>query len=194
VRAPRDSLHRAQSGASDRGLHDSWSNYPRPMRRRRCCLLHEESAVAIRAMAMPRHGRLMAAARAHSNVGMMHASMAIFNAGATACVLRSADRSGRRDEAPPMDRMDPKRTRSGRAHSPLHSNGDRPAGLARGPRGGADECFILAHAVPMGPVYVNLDAEMQEGKLPNHWAERGRALHATVATRPRPMPCKAARC
>jgi thiamine pyrophosphate-dependent acetolactate synthase large subunit-like protein len=66
-------------GASYRGLHDSIVNYLGNARPQMLLCLHEESAVAIAQGYAKVSGRMMGAV-VHSNVGLMHASMAIFNA------------------------------------------------------------------------------------------------------------------
>ncbi len=107
-------------------------------------------------------------AAVHSNVGLMHATMAIFNAWCDRMPIARArrHRPGRCREAPALDRLDPHRARSGRAGARLHQVG-RPAGLARPPRARRC-CAPPGSRTPrrMGPVYVNLDAGMQEAKLP----------------------------
>ncbi len=75
-------------------------------------------------------------------------------------------RSGRRDEAPAVDRLDPHRGRPGRASSATYTKwDDQPAS-----RGAARESVLranwIANTAPRGPTYVNLDAEVQEPKLP----------------------------
>src|SRR5205809_4770842 len=66
-------------GASFRRLHDSLVNYLGNERPQMLLCLHEESAVAIAQGYAKATGRMMGAVL-HSNVGLMHASMAIFNA------------------------------------------------------------------------------------------------------------------
>src|SRR6201982_4312204 len=66
-------------GASYRGIHDSLVNYLGNSRPRILLCLHEESAVALAHGYAKVTGRPMAAF-VHSNVGLMHATMAIFNA------------------------------------------------------------------------------------------------------------------
>ena len=66
-------------GASYRGIHDSLVNYLGNTRPRMLLCLHEESAVALAHGYAKVTGRPMAAF-VHSNVGLMHATMAIFNA------------------------------------------------------------------------------------------------------------------
>src|SRR6476661_3829486 len=66
-------------GASYRGLHDSLVNLLGNERPQMLLCLHEESAVAIAHGYAKVTGRPMGAVL-HSNVGLMHATMAIFNA------------------------------------------------------------------------------------------------------------------
>src|SRR6476659_936144 len=66
-------------GASYRGFHDSLVNYLGNSKPQMLLCLHEESAVAIAHGYAKVTGKAMAAA-VHSNVGLMHATMAIFNA------------------------------------------------------------------------------------------------------------------
>jgi thiamine pyrophosphate-dependent acetolactate synthase large subunit-like protein len=70
-------------GSSFRGLHDSLVNHLGNRRPALVVCLHEEHAVAIAHGWAKVTGRAMAAA-VHSDVGLMHAAMAVFNAGAIA--------------------------------------------------------------------------------------------------------------
>src|ERR1700741_4227702 len=65
-------------GASFRGLHDSLVNYLGNDRPELLLCLHEETAVAIAHGYARVTGRPLAVAL-HANVGLMHATMAIFN-------------------------------------------------------------------------------------------------------------------
>ncbi len=66
-------------GASYRGLHDSLVNYLGNTRPQMLLCLHEENAVAIAHGFAKVTGKPMAVA-VHSNVGLMHATMGLFNA------------------------------------------------------------------------------------------------------------------
>ena len=66
-------------GASYRGLHDSIVNHLGNERPQMLLCLHEENAVAIAHGWAKVTGRPMAAV-VHSNVGLFHATMAVFNA------------------------------------------------------------------------------------------------------------------
>ena len=66
-------------GSSYRGLHDSLVNYNGNRDPQLLVCLHEEHAVAIAHGYAKVTGRPLAVA-VHSNVGLMHASMAVYNA------------------------------------------------------------------------------------------------------------------
>src|ERR1700758_3598988 len=66
-------------GASYRGLHDSLVNYLGNRAPQMLLCLHEESAVALAHGWAKVTGRPMGAI-VHSNVGLLHGSMAVFNA------------------------------------------------------------------------------------------------------------------
>src|SRR3954466_845487 len=66
-------------GASYRGLHDSIVNYLGNSSPQMLLCLHEEAAIAIAQGYTKASGKMMGAV-VHSNVGLMHATMAIFNA------------------------------------------------------------------------------------------------------------------
>src|SRR5215475_8935924 len=66
-------------GASYRGLHDSLVNHIGNAAPQMLLCLHEEAAVTIAHGYAKVTGKAMAAA-VHSNVGLFHATMAIFNA------------------------------------------------------------------------------------------------------------------
>ena len=97
--------------------------------------LHEEAAVAIAHGYAKVTGKAMAAA-VHSNVGLFHATMAIFNAWCDRMPVHRSrrHRAGRCRQAAAVDRLDPHRRRPGRHRAPLHQVG-RPARLpGRGAR------------------------------------------------------------
>src|SRR3954464_6376535 len=66
-------------GASFRGLHDSLVNYLGNERPQMLLCVHEEVAVSVAHGYAKATGRMMGAV-VHSNVGLMHAAMAVFNA------------------------------------------------------------------------------------------------------------------
>ncbi len=154
-------------GASYRGLHDSIVNHLGNERPQMLLCLHEEHAVALAHGYAKVTGRPMAAA-VHSNVGLFHATMAIFNAWCDRTPVVVIGATG------PVDAM--KRRpfidwiHTARDQGALVRNytkwDDQPASP-----GAAREALMraawIASSVPMGPVYINLDAEMQEKPLGN---------------------------
>src|SRR5579875_433639 len=128
-------------GASYRGLHDSLVNYLGNTRPRMLLCLHEESAVAL-AHGWAKVSERQMAVIVHSNVGLMHATMAIFNAW--------CHRPDRRDPPAAVDRMDPHRARPGRARAQFHQMG-RSAGLGRRRPGGAVAGLADRQHRPQGP-------------------------------------------
>ena len=152
-------------GASYRGLHDSLVNYLGNAAPQMLLCLHEESAVAIAHGYAKVTGRAMAAAL-HSNVGLMHATMAIFNAWCDRMPVLLLGATGPVDAAkrrPWIDWIHTARDQ-GALIRPYTKWDDQPASPAAAREALLRAC-LLAHALPMGPVYINLDAELQEAKL-----------------------------
>jgi thiamine pyrophosphate-dependent acetolactate synthase large subunit-like protein len=152
-------------GASYRGLHDSLVNYLGNSAPQMLLCLHEESAVAIAHGYAKVTGRAMAAA-VHSNVGLMHATMAIFNAWCDRMPVLVLGATGPVDATkrrPWIDWIHTARDQ-GALVRPYVKWDDQPASP-----GAAREALMramwIAQTAPMGPVYVNFDAEMQEAKL-----------------------------
>jgi thiamine pyrophosphate-dependent acetolactate synthase large subunit-like protein len=152
-------------GASYRGLHDSIVNYLGNTTPQMLLCVHEEAAVAIAHGYAKVTGKAIAAA-VHSNVGLQHATMAIFNAWCDRMPMLVLGATG------PVDAM---------KRRPwidwIHTARDQGA-LIRGytkwddqpaSPGAAREALLrgtwIANTAPQGPVYINLDAEMQEAKL-----------------------------
>ncbi len=152
-------------GASFRGLHDSLVNYLGNRDPQILLCLHEEHTVAIA------HGWAKVTGQPlgvilHSNVGLMHATMAIFNAwcdrvpvvvlGATGPV----DATKRR---PWIDWIHTARDQGALVRQ-FTKWDDQPASIPA-----AQEALLraaqIAATAPRGPVYVCLDAALQEAKL-----------------------------
>jgi thiamine pyrophosphate-dependent acetolactate synthase large subunit-like protein len=152
-------------GASYRGLHDSIVNYLGNETPQMLLCLHEESAVAIAHGYAKVTGKAMAAA-VHSNVGLFHATMAIFNAWCDRAPVVILGATGPVDAAkrrPWIDWIHTARDQGAIVRDYTKWD-DQPASPAA-----AREALIranwIANTAPMGPVYINLDAEMQESKL-----------------------------
>ncbi|GIK78919.1 MAG: thiamine pyrophosphate-binding protein [Pseudorhodoplanes sp.] len=152
-------------GASYRGLHDSLVNYLGNETPRMLLCLHEESAVAIAHGYAKVTGRAMAAA-VHSNVGLMHATMAMFNAWCDRMPVLVLGATGPVDATkrrPWIDWIHTARDQGALVRGYTKWD-DQPASPAAA-REAVLRAAWIANTAPRGPVYVNLDAEMQEARL-----------------------------
>ncbi|HET7850890.1 MAG TPA: thiamine pyrophosphate-binding protein [Pseudolabrys sp.] len=152
-------------GASYRGLHDSLVNYLGNERPQMLLCLHEESAIAIAHGYAKVAGKAMAAA-VHSNVGLMHGTMAIFNAWCDRMPMVILGATGPVDAVrrrPWIDWIHTARDQGALVRG-FTKWDDQPASPAA-----ARESILragwIANTAPRGPTYVNLDAGMQEEKL-----------------------------
>src|SRR5215469_10707713 len=152
-------------GASYRGLHDSLVNHLGNSAPQMLLCLHEEAAIAIAHGYAKVTGRAMAAA-VHSNVGLMHGTMAIFNAWCDRMPMMILGATGPVDAVKRRPWIDWIHTARDQGALIRHYTkwDDQPASP-----GAAREALLrawwLANATPQGPVYINLDAEMQEARL-----------------------------
>jgi thiamine pyrophosphate-dependent acetolactate synthase large subunit-like protein len=152
-------------GASYRGLHDSLVNHLGNRQPQMLLCLHEESAVAIAHGYAKVTGRAMAAA-VHSNVGLFHATMAIFNAWCDRMPVIVIGATGPVDAAkrrPWIDWIHTARDQGALVRGYVKWD-DQPASPAA-TREALLRAGWIAQTAPMGPVYVNLDAGMQEAAL-----------------------------
>jgi thiamine pyrophosphate-dependent acetolactate synthase large subunit-like protein len=153
-------------GASYRGFHDSLVNYLGNERPQMLLCLHEESAVAIAHGYAKVTGRAMAAA-VHSNVGLMHATMALFNAWCDRMPMVVLGATGPVDAVkrrPWIDWIHTARDQGALIRGYTKWD-DQPASPIAA-REAVLRAGWIANTAPRGPTYVNLDAEMQESKLP----------------------------
>lgn len=152
-------------GASFRGLHDSIVNHLGNQTPQMMVVLHEEHAVAI-AHGYAKVTEKPLAAILHSNVGLMHGSMAIFNAYADRVPVIVLGATGPVDAAKRRPWIDWLHTAQDQAALVRHfiKWDAQPASVPA-----AQEAMLRAHQIattaPKGPVYVCLDAEVQEAKL-----------------------------
>jgi thiamine pyrophosphate-dependent acetolactate synthase large subunit-like protein len=152
-------------GASYRGLHDSIVNYLGNDKPQMLLCLHEESAVAIAQGWAKVTGRAMATV-VHSNVGLMHATMAVFNAWCDRMPVVILGATGPVDadkRRPWIDWIHTARDQGALVRNYTKWD-DQPASPAAA-RESLLRAAWIANTAPQGPVYVNLDAEMQEAKL-----------------------------
>ena len=111
-------------GASYRGFHDSLVNHLGNENPGIILCLHEDHSVAIAHGYAKATGEPMACVL-HSNVGLLHGMMGLFNAWCdrVPMIVLGRDRPGRLREAPPVDRLDPHLARPGRLYPLASSNG-----------------------------------------------------------------------
>jgi thiamine pyrophosphate-dependent acetolactate synthase large subunit-like protein len=152
-------------GASFRGLHDSLVNHLGNREPEMLLCLHEEHAVAIAHGYARVTGRPMAVAL-HANVGLMHATMAIFNAWCDRIPIFILGGVGPIDSVkrrPWVDWIHTARDMGALVRGYTKWD-DQPASVAA-----ALEAMVRAYRIattpPCGPVYVNLDATLQEEPL-----------------------------
>jgi thiamine pyrophosphate-dependent acetolactate synthase large subunit-like protein len=152
-------------GASYRGFHDSLVNHLGNVQPQMLLCLHEEHAVAIAHGYAKVTGKPMAAAL-HSNVGLMHGTMAIFNAWCDRMPVLVLGATGPVDapkRRPWIDWIHTARDQ-GALTRPYTKWDDQPASPEAAREALLRACW-LTQTAPMGPVYVNLDAGMQETPL-----------------------------
>jgi thiamine pyrophosphate-dependent acetolactate synthase large subunit-like protein len=153
-------------GASFRGLHDSLVNHLGNEKPQMLIVLHEEHAVAIAHGYTKVTGQMLAAVL-HSNVGLMHGSMAIFDAWADRVPVLVLGATGPVDAAKRRPWIDWLHTAQDQAALVRHfiKWDAQPVSPAA-----AQEALLrawrTADTAPKGPVYVCLDASLQEMQLP----------------------------
>jgi thiamine pyrophosphate-dependent acetolactate synthase large subunit-like protein len=152
-------------GASYRWLHDSLVNYLGNRAPQMLLCLHDETAVSI-AQGYAKASDKMMAAALHANVGLLHASMPIFDAWCDRQPVLILGATGPWDADKRRPWIDW-----------IHTCSDQ-GGLIRnftkwdnqpGSVPAAVEAILraaqIAQTAPRGPVYVNLDSAVQEQKL-----------------------------
>lgn len=152
-------------GASFRGLHDSLVNHLGNKDPKMVVCLHEEHAVAI-ADGYSRATDEPMAVALHSNVGLMHATMPIFNAWCDRRPMLMIGATGPVDahkRRPWIDWVHTSKDQASIIRDYIKWD-DQPASAEA-----AVESVLRADQItrtaPCGPVYVCLDAEMQEAPL-----------------------------
>jgi thiamine pyrophosphate-dependent acetolactate synthase large subunit-like protein len=152
-------------GSSYRGLHDSLVNYGGNRDPQLLVCLHEEHAVAIAHGYAKVTGRPMGVA-IHSNVGLMHATMAIYNAWCDRVPMLIIGATGPVDAARRRPWIDWIHTSTDqgaliRAYSKWD---DQPASVEAALESLA-RAYAITRQAPSAPVYVCLDVSLQEAAL-----------------------------
>jgi thiamine pyrophosphate-dependent acetolactate synthase large subunit-like protein len=152
-------------GASFRGLHDSLVNHLDAHHPRLLMCLHEEHAVALAHGYAKVTGQPLAVAL-HSNVGLMHASMAIFNAWVDRVPVFIVGATGPVDADRRRPWIDWIHTASDQAAlvRPFIKWDDQPSSVAATVESLA-RAWDLTRTPPHAPTYVVLDADVQEQRL-----------------------------
>jgi thiamine pyrophosphate-dependent acetolactate synthase large subunit-like protein len=152
-------------GASYRGLHDSLVNELGNERPQMLLCLHEEHAVAIAHGWAKVTDRPMAAIL-HSNVGLMHASMAIFNAWCDRVPMLLLGATGPVDAARRRPWIDWIHTAKDQgALIRFYTKWDDQPASAQAAIESLLRAMMIAQTAPRGPTYVCLDAGLQEMRL-----------------------------
>jgi thiamine pyrophosphate-dependent acetolactate synthase large subunit-like protein len=152
-------------GASYRGLHDSLVNHLGNRAPQMIMCLHEEQAVAIAHGYAKVTGRAMAVAL-HSNVGLMHGTMAIYNAWCDRAPMLILGATGPVDATlrrPWIDWIHTSQDQGALVRNYVKWD-DQPGAVAAIPESML-RAWQQTNTAPQGPVYVCLDAAIQEQRL-----------------------------
>jgi thiamine pyrophosphate-dependent acetolactate synthase large subunit-like protein len=152
-------------GATYRGLHDSIVNYLGNRMPQMVLSIHEENAIAV-AHGYAKVTDRMIAAAVHANVGLLRTPMAVYNAWCDRAPILMLGATGPWDAEKRRPWIDW-----------IHTSSDQ-AGLIRnfikwdnqpGSPAAAMEALLrasqIAQTSPKGPVYINLEVEMQEKQI-----------------------------
>jgi thiamine pyrophosphate-dependent acetolactate synthase large subunit-like protein len=152
-------------GASYRGLHDSIVNYLGNRNPQMLVSIHDENAVAIAHGYWKASDRMMAAAL-HSNVGLMHAQMAVFDAWCDRAPVLILGATGPWDAAKRRPWIDWVHTCAdqGALIRDFTKWDNQPGSVAAG-MDAMLRAAQIAQTAPRGPVYVNLDITLQMDKI-----------------------------
>lgn len=153
-------------GSSFRGLHDSLVNYLGNERPHMLLALHEESVVAIAHGYAKASGKPMAVVL-HSNVGLMHGMMAVFNAWCDRVPILMLGATGAVDTAVRRNWIDWMHTARDQGAMVRHfvKWDDQPHSPAATIEA-MGRAYMMACTAPCGPSYVILDRRLQEDALP----------------------------
>jgi thiamine pyrophosphate-dependent acetolactate synthase large subunit-like protein len=152
-------------GASYRGLHDSLVNLLGNSDPQMLLCLHEEHAVAIAHGYAKVAGKPMGAI-VHSNVGLMHATMAVFNAWCdrTPVILFGATGPVAADKRRPWIDWIHTAADQGALIRNYTKWDDQPNSVGAVPES-VLRAYKIATTAPQGPVYVCFDAALQEERI-----------------------------
>src|SRR5580693_5310887 len=152
-------------GSSYRGLHDSLVNYNGNRDPQLLVCLHEEHAVAIAHGYAKVTGEPLAVG-IHSNVGLMHASMAVYNAYCDRVPMLIIGATGPVDAARRRPWIDWIHTSTDQgALIRQYSKWDDQPGSVQAAMDSLARAYSITRQAPSAPVYVCLDVSLQEQPL-----------------------------
>ena len=152
-------------GASYRGLHDSIVNYLGNKDPQIILTLHEEHAVSI-AQGYAKVKEKPMGAIVHSNVGLMHATMSIFNAWCDRAPVMVFGATGPVDAArrrPWIDWIHTARDQGALIRD--YTKWDDQPGSVPAALESILRANVIAGTAPKGPVYICLDTALQEDEI-----------------------------
>ncbi|MEN3357270.1 MAG: hypothetical protein V7637_1252 [Mycobacteriales bacterium] len=175
-------------GSSFRGLHDSVVNHGGNADPQLLLCLHEEIAVAL-AHGWAKAARAVGVAVVHDLVGLMHATMAVYDAYCDRAPVLVLGGSGPADPASrrPVDWTHSAATQAQLVRDYVVADAEPPTAAATVTE--VLRAFRRAAGVPAGPAYVSLDAGVQESIVDDSVAVPDLAGHAPA---PPPVPDPAA--
>src|SRR5688572_12411639 len=152
-------------GSSYRGLHDSIVNYLGNRSPQMVLTVHEETAVAIAHGYAKASDRMMAVAL-HANIGLMRATMAVYNAWCDRAPMMIFGATGPWDAARRRPWIDWIHTSTDQAALVRNfTKWDNQPGSPAAAMEAVVRAWQIAQTAPRGPVYLNLDVTMQETKI-----------------------------
>ena len=152
-------------GATYRGLHDSIVNYLGNVSPQMVLSIHEENAVAV-AHGYAKVTDRMIAAAVHANIGLLRTPMAVYNAWCDRAPILMLGASGPWDaeqRRPWIDWIHTSSDQGGLIRN--FTKWDNQPGSPQAAMEAILRASQIAQTAPRGPVYINLDVEMQEKKL-----------------------------
>jgi thiamine pyrophosphate-dependent acetolactate synthase large subunit-like protein len=168
-------------GSSYRGLHDSLVNYLGNESPQLIVCLHEEHAVALAHGYAKVTGRPMAVAL-HSNVGLMHATMALYNAFCDRVPMLVLGATGPLDATRRRPWIDWIHTAADQgALVRNYVKWDDQPGSVPAALDSLVQAYTATTSYPSAPVYVCLDAGLQESALEGELALPAFARHRAPA-------------
>jgi thiamine pyrophosphate-dependent acetolactate synthase large subunit-like protein len=152
-------------GSSYRGLHDSIVNYLGNRSPQMVLTVHEETAVAIAHGYAKASDRMMAVAL-HANIGLMRATMAVYNAWCDRAPMMIFGATGPWDAARRRPWIDWIHTSTDQGALVRNfTKWDNQPGSPAAAMEAVVRAWQIAQTAPRGPVYLNLDVTMQETKI-----------------------------